>query len=950
MLGSYPMKQLSIRGARQNNLKHVDIDIPRAKLTVITGLSGSGKSSLAFDTIYAEGQRRYVESLSVRARQLLEQLARPEVDTIEGLSPAICIEQRPLTRSPRSTVATVTEIADYLRLLFAKTAKTRCISCNKAIERSSIQEMVAELYQRVPKRRLCILAPIMQHQHFDFTEKEILKRLREMLEKYRKDGYTRAEVNNKTIELADEWTIRPASHYTIHIYIDRLILKEGSRSRLADSLELATSIASGVVRVKVLAAEEEPQHDLYFTESYRCYECDISYPERTPQLFSFNSPIGACPHCNGLGVLEIFDKNKIINNPQLSIAEGAIAPWQGRSSQRYADELKELASEHHFSLVKPFADLEKKEQDLIFNGDGKNFIGILEDLNRRYQTFEKRKKEKATDETFYDELLRDFQRYMRTSTCPHCRGTRLRKEALATTLAGKTIADIFDMSIIQASTFFETLEPEKGSKEVAEKIIAEIKNRLEFLKGVGVGYLGLKRATSTLSGGEGQRVRLATQIGSALVGVLYILDEPSIGLHQRDHSRLLQTLEKLVKQYNTVIVVEHDLDTIRHADYIVDLGPGAGILGGEIVAQGHIEDIMRAPKSLTGAYISGRRQIDVPKKRRKTKRRLRIVKAQENNLRSLNVDIPLNSFVCVTGVSGSGKSTLIMDTLLPALRRELHHANTQPGRHQKIEGIFQLDKVIAIDQHPIGYSSRANPASYTGILPHIRELFAGLKESRLRGWKGARFSFNVKGGRCEACKGEGKLRVEMHFMPDLFVECQICRGRRFNDETLALQYRGLNIADVLDLSVDQSIDFFSKIPKIKERLEVLMQVGLGYIKLGQAANTLSGGEAQRIKLARELSRRSTEDTLYILDEPTTGLHLADIDQLLVLLHRLVDQGSSVIVIEHHLDVIKTADYVIDLGPEGGDDGGQLIACGTPEEIVKNSASYTGSYLKRLIKD
>jgi len=931
-----------IKGARQHNLKGIDVTIPRNKLVVITGLSGSGKSSLAFDTLYAEGQRRYVESLSAYARQFLEQMGKPDVDSIEGLSPAISIEQKSVSRNPRSTVGTITEIYDYLRLLFARVGHPHCFQCGKPITAQTVSQMVDRILELREGTKIHILAPIVRNRKGEYAKE---------LEQLKSKGFVRVKVDGETYELDDEIKMDRKKKHEIDLFVDRLVLKPKLEQRLADSLETALRYGQGIAKVEALGGES-----ILFSERFACIDCGISYPEISPQMFSFNSPAGACKECNGLGTKMFFDPDLVVPNKGLSLREGGIAPWEHRSSEFYWNMLETLAKHYQFDLKTPFRELPKKVQNAILYGSAdeklrfsyafeekrefylNTFEGVIPNLSRRYK------------ETDSDWIREEIERYMNIRPCPTCKGARLKPEGLAIKLGGLSIFEVTQMSVKKCLDWFEKLSLTKKEVEIAGKILKEIRERVSFMANVGLDYLTLDRSSGTLAGGEGQRIRLATQIGSSLVGVLYILDEPSIGLHQRDNDRLIATLKRLRDLGNTVIVVEHDENTILDADYVIDMGPGAGIHGGEVVASGTPEEICKNPRSLTGRYLSGKLQIPLPEARRRGNgQALAIIGARENNLRNLTVRFPLGLFVCVTGVSGSGKSTLVNDTLYRNLAQRLYQSKETAGKIADLQGLELIDKVIDIDQSPIGRTPRSNPATYTGLFTFIRDLFSELPEARARGYKPGRFSFNVKGGRCEACEGDGILRIEMHFLPDVYVECEVCKGRRFNRETLEIEYKGKSIADILQMTVEQAATFFENIPAIRSKLATLIEVGLGYIEVGQSATTLSGGEAQRIKLARELSRRSTGKTLYILDEPTTGLHFADIQKLLDVLNRFVDQGNTVIVIEHNLDVIKTADYLIDLGPEGGDGGGQVIATGTPEEVARNSRSYTGHYLKKVLE-
>ncbi|RKY66911.1 MAG: excinuclease ABC subunit UvrA [Candidatus Latescibacterota bacterium] len=913
------MDKIVIHGAREHNLKNISLEIPRNKLVVITGISGSGKSSLAFDTIYAEGQRRYVESLSAYARQFLKLMEKPDVDYIEGLSPAVSIEQRTAGHNPRSTVATTTEIYDYLRLLFARVGVPHCPKCGREIS-SQTTEQMADRITSLPKgTKVQILAPIVRGRKGEY---------RELLQDVARQGYLRVRVDGEVRSLDEEIRLERYKKHDIEVVVDRLVVKEGIRSRLVDSLETALGLAGGVAFVDV-----EGQI-LKFSEKFACVECGTSIEEIEPRLFSFNSPYGACQACGGLGVQMEVDPELVVPNPELSVEEGALVPWRRMRRGWLYYQLRRIG----FPLHKPIASLSERERKVLFYGDPeRGFEGVVEMLKRRYR------------ETDSEELRSWIERFMREMPCPACGGTRLRPEALAVTVGGKNIAEVTAMSVKEATAFFRDLELSERDMRIAHQVLKEIRARLGFLSDVGLDYLTLDRRTGTLSAGEAQRIRLATQIGSGLTGVLYVLDEPSIGLHQRDNRRLLNTLKKLRDLGNTVIVVEHDRETIETADYVIDLGPGAGAEGGEVVAAGTPKEVAENPRSITGAYLSGRKEIPVPKRRRKPSGRwIEIVGAKGHNLKNITVRIPLGTFTCVTGVSGSGKSTLIDETLYPALARRLHNAKVEPHPYDVILGVEHIDKVVNIDQSPIGRTPRSNPATYTGVFTPIRELFASLPESKVRGYRPGRFSFNVKGGRCEACQGEGMLKIEMHFLPDVYIPCEACGGKRYNRETLQITYKGKNIADVLDMTVDEALEFFGNIPPIRRKLQTLSDVGLGYIKLGQPAPTLSGGEAQRVKLAEELSKVSTGRTLYILDEPTTGLHFEDVRMLLDVLNRLVDMGNTVVVIEHNMEVIKTADYIIDLGPEGGDEGGWVVAEGTPEEVAKVEKSYTGRFLREVL--
>ena len=940
--------KIIIKGACEHNLKCIDVEIPRDKLVVITGISGSGKSTLAFDTIYAEGQRRYVESLSAYARQFLEQMEKPDVESIEGLSPAISIEQKTTSKNPRSTVGTVTEIYDYLRLLFARVGKPHCYSCGRVISSQTVSQMVDQIAALPQGAKLTLLSPIIRGRKGEY-KKELMQ--------LRKDGFVRVIIDGNTLDLSEEITLDKKKKHDIDIVVDRLVVKPGIEKRLADSLETALSHAEGIVKVALSPDEERgiKEETLLFSESAACIECGISYPEMTPRMFSFNNPYGACPDCTGLGTRMYLDADLVVPDPELSLADGAIAPWEKRFSGWYQQTLTALAKAYNFSMQAPFKSLSKKAKDVVLNGSEgelvdfwwvddagkrhnykKAFEGVLNNLERRHRESES------------EQVREEMEKYMDIMPCPSCQGARLKQEALFVRVGGQNIQQVTSLSIKDSLTFFNTLSLSEKEEDIARRILKEIRERLNFLVNVGLDYLSLDRSSGTLSGGEGQRIRLATQIGSSLVGVLYILDEPSIGLHQRDNGRLLHTLRHLRDIGNTVLVVEHDEETIMEADWVIDMGPGAGVHGGEVVAQGTPAEIMANPHSLTGRYLSGALTIAIPKHRRKGKRFLTIEGASENNLKDVTLDLPLGVMTCITGVSGSGKSTLVIDTLYKTLNQRLYKSREKAGAVRGIHGLEVLDKVINIDQSPIGRTPRSNPATYTGLFTEIREIFAQLPESKMRGYKPGRYSFNVKGGRCEACSGDGIIKIEMHFLPDVYVQCEVCKGARYNRETLEVRFKGRSIADILDMTVSQALVFLEHIPRIKGKLKTLEEVGLGYIKLGQSATTLSGGEAQRVKLAKELSKRATGRTIYILDEPTTGLHFADIAKLLEVLQKLVDAGNSIVVIEHNLDVIKTADWIIDLGPEGGDRGGEVIATGTPEQVSRVERSYTGQYLKKLL--
>ena len=938
--------EIYIKGAREHNLKNIEIRIPRDELIVITGVSGSGKSSLAFDTLYAEGQRRYVESLSSYARQFLGQMEKPKIDYIEGLSPAISIEQKAASKNPRSTVGTITEIYDYLRILFARIGTQHCYQCGDEVGSQTIDQMVEHILKNPKNTRLQVLAPIVQNRKGEHKVE---------LEEARTEGFVRVLINGKMHSLSETIELDKKSKHTIDIVVDRLVLKEGIQSRLTDSLETALRITGGFIKIDFV---DENRNEI-LSESNSCTKCGISFPELSPQHFSFNSPLGMCPVCNGLGTTMEFDPDLIIPDPTLSILKGAVVHWgslnKKRSSWRYKT-LKALAEEYGFSLSTPWQDYPDKVKKLLLHGSkGKRiklewksnhssgqfmtkYEGLLNILKRRMS------------ETTSEYMRRYYMQFISHKPCSACDGKKLRKESLAVKVGSKTIDEITHLSIRKTKEFFEKIHLEGNRKIIAEEILKEIKNRLSFLMNVGLHYLTLDRKAPTLSGGESQRIRLASQIGSSLVGVMYILDEPSIGLHQRDNDRLINMLKQLRDLGNTVIVVEHDEEMILSADHVVDFGPRAGIFGGEIVFQGSVSKLLKNSKSLTGKYLSHKLEIELPKHRTpRDNRELKIIGAQQNNLRQIDVTIPVGLFTCVTGVSGSGKSSLINQILLPVLSNKLHRSHKQEGKYKSISGIEHFDKIISIDQQPIGKTPRSNPATYIKLFDPIRNLFAQLPASKIKGYKPGRFSFNVKGGRCEACQGAGVRQIEMHFLPDIYVTCEECKGKRYNKETLSIKYKGKNISEILDMDIQEAMDIFEHIPTIKRKLQTLLDVGLDYIKLGQPSTTLSGGEAQRIKLARELSKISTGKTLYLLDEPTTGLHFDDIKKLLNVLKRLVSMGNTIIVIEHNLDVIKSADYIIDLGPEGGDDGGKIVAMGTPEEIIKVKKSFTGEYLKNHIE-
>ncbi len=935
---------IKIRGARENNLKNLNVDIPRNELVVLTGLSGSGKSSLAFDTIYAEGQRRYMESLSSYARQFLGQMEKPDVDSIEGLSPAISIDQKSTNRNPRSTVGTVTEIYDYFRLLYARIGIPHCPKCGREISKQSVDQMVDQIMSLPERTKVQLLAPVVRGRK---------GRHEKLLEQARKSGYVRVMIDGSLYELSEEIQLDKNIKHNIEIVVDRLVIKDGIQKRLTDSVESVLSLSEGLLIVDTMDGGT-----LTFSQSFSCPDCGISIDEIEPRSFSFNNPFGACPCCAGLGYKMEFDEDLMIPDKSKSIEEGAIVVmgWQSCSTKGSFTRaiLDALAEEYHFSLSVPFEEYPREIQNILINGTGGHevkvhykgqrgegiydvaFEGLVRNVERKYR------------ETGSEIIKAEYETFMRITPCPECKGKRLKPESLAVTVGDRNIYEATSMSILNLQEFLQNLRLTATQEAIGHQILKEIRARVGFLVDVGLDYLSLSRGTASLSGGEAQRIRLATQIGSGLVGVAYILDEPSIGLHQRDNDKLLKTLCHLRDLGNSLIVVEHDEDTMRAADCIVDIGPGAGEHGGRLVAMGTAEELMKNPDSVTGAFLSGRENIPVPKERRKPTGRLVIKGAAENNLKNIDVEIPLGVVTCVTGVSGSGKSSLINEILYKKLARELNHARTIPGKHKKILGIEQLDKVIDIDQSPIGRTPRSNPATYTGVFDLIRDLFAATADAKARGYKKGRFSFNIKGGRCEACAGDGILKIEMHFLPDVYVPCEVCQGKRYNRETLEVKYKGKSIYDVLNMRVEEAVEFFAPVPSIKRKIETLNDVGLSYLKLGQPSTELSGGEAQRVKLATELSRRSTGKTIYILDEPTTGLHFADVKKLVEILHRLAEGGNTVVVIEHNLDVIKTADYLIDLGPEGGDGGGTLVACGTPEEVAENPASYTGKYVKKYL--
>ena len=936
---------IKIRGANEHNLKHISLNIPRNELVVLTGLSGSGKSSLAFDTIYAEGQRRYMESLSSYARQFLGQMEKPDVESIEGLSPAISIDQKSTNRNPRSTVGTVTEIYDYMRLLYARVGIPHCPKCGKEIRKQTVDQMVDQIMDLPERTKIQLLAPVVRGRKGEHVK---------VLEQARKSGYVRVRIDGNLYELSEEIKLEKNIKHNIEIVVDRLVVKEGIENRLTDSIETVMGLTGGLMVVDVIGGEP-----MTFSQSFACPDCNISVDEVEPRSFSFNNPFGACPECFGLGYKMEFDEDLMIPDKSLSIRQGAIVVlgWQSCTDKgSFTGALLDaLAKEYHFSLDTPFQDYPKEIHDILIYGTGGRevkvhyksqrgegvydvaFEGLLENVNRRYR------------ETFSENSKAEYETFMRITPCPVCKGQRLKKESLAVTVGGLNIYEATDMSIVRFREFLENLKLTPMQETIGASILKEIKARINFLINVGLDYLSLTRATGTLSGGEAQRIRLATQIGSGLVGVAYILDEPSIGLHQRDNDKLLRTLLNLRDLGNSVLVVEHDEDTMRAADCIVDIGPGAGEHGGEVVAMGTAQEIMDCPESITGAYLSGRMKIPVPEVRRTPSGWLTVKGAAENNLKNITVRFPLGVMTCVTGVSGSGKSSLVNEILYKALAKKLNRARTIPGKYKEIQGIEQLDKIIAIDQSPIGRTPRSNPATYTGVFDLIRDLFASTTDAKAKGYNKGRFSFNVKGGRCEACSGDGIIKIEMHFLPDVYVPCEVCGGKRYNRETLEVKYKGKNIYDVLNMTVEDALKFFENVPSITRKIQTLYDVGLGYIRLGQPSTELSGGEAQRIKLATELSKRGTGKTIYILDEPTTGLHFADVHKLIDILRRLSDGGNTVVVIEHNLDVIKTADYIIDIGPEGGDKGGTVIAQGTPEEVANNPVSYTGQYVRKYLE-
>jgi excinuclease ABC subunit A len=933
------MERIVIRGARVHNLKNIDVEIPRDQLVVITGLSGSGKSTLAFDTLYAEGQRRYVESLSAYARQFLEQMERPEVESIEGLSPAIAIDQRSMTRNPRSTVGTVTEIYDYLRLLFARIGDPFCPQCGHPISSRTLQQIMDVLLRLPQGTTLAIFSPIVRGKKGEY---------RKELDVLRSDGFVRVRIDGAMKELGEEIKLDRNKHHDIDVLVDRVVIKEGAEKRIIDSLEIASRLSEGILKV-----EREGSPPIVFSQKFSCIDCGFSFPEITPRMFSFNSPQGACPSCSGLGTKRFFDPSFIVPDPSLSLNEGAVLPWKRRGESFLRPVLEGLARHYKFDLDTPFGRLPKWVQHLLLHGSENEKISFRVKVRGKshvfHQKFEgvipelERRSEADGDE------VEELEEFRNESVCPDCEGTRLKREVLSIKVGGRSIAEVTRWSVKEALDFVDHLELSSRSQKIAHGILKEIQERLKFMMEVGLDYLTLDRTAATLSGGESQRIRLATQIGSSLVGVLYILDEPSIGLHPRDHLRLLETLKRLRDLGNTVIVVEHDEETIRAADHVIDMGPGPGEKGGQVVFGGSPKALMQAAHSLTGQYLAGRLSIPVPEARRSVGNHFLVVRgATANNLKNIDVQIPLGVFTCITGVSGSGKSTLLIDTLYCVLAQRLYHSPQRCVPLRDIEGLEYVDKVVHVDQMPIGRTPRSNPATYTGLFQPIRELFAQLPESKARGYLPGRFSFNVAGGRCEACRGDGMIRVEMHFLPNVYVTCEECHGKRYNRETLDIRYKGKTISEVLEMTAEDANEFFSTLPAIREKLQTLCEVGLGYLRLGQPATTLSGGEAQRIKLARELSKRETGRTVYILDEPTTGLHFADIQRLLDVLNRLTNRGNTVVVIEHNMEVIKSADYIIDLGPEGGEKGGEVVACGTPEELIRNPISYTGQFLKRKL--
>ncbi len=945
--GDIAESQIVVRGAREHNLKNITVSMPRDVMVVVTGLSGSGKSSLAFDTIYAEGQRRYVESLSAYARQFLGQMDKPDVDHIDGLSPAVSIDQKTTSNNPRSTVATVTEIYDYLRLLYARAGRPHCHVCGFPVASSTPQQMVEKVLELPEKSRFMVLAPVVRGRKGEYGT--LFKELAE-------DGYARVRVDGELHELPVDLNLDRNYKHDVDVVVDRLVLREGIERRLTDSIETALKLAEGLVQIEVVERDGTTAESMLFSESFTCTNCGASIAEIQPRTFSFNSPHGACSRCDGLGSRLEIDPELVVPNGDLSINEGALVPWANSASEYHSSVLGALSEKYGIDLNAPWRDLPEEQRNLVLHGtDGgriyvsyrnrygrrrqymTQFDGVVGNLQRRYA---------ETDSEYRREKIEEFMSHV---PCPKCRGARLRPEALAVTVGDRNIHDFTRMSVTEAQDFFAGVEFTTREWIIAERVVKEVRERLGFLVDVGLGYLTLSRSAGTLSGGEAQRIRLASQVGSGLVGVLYVLDEPSIGLHQRDNRRLLNTLTKLRDLGNTLIVVEHDEETIRSADHVLDVGPGAGVHGGEVVAQGSVADIEAAERSVTGDFLAGRRRIEPPDERREPTGAVTVLGASEHNLKAVDAAFPLGVFTCVTGVSGSGKSTLVNEILYKALANAVSRGKHRPGRHAGLKGVEGIDKVIDIDQSPIGRTPRSNPATYTKVFDHIRQLFAATPEAKIRGYKPGRFSFNVKGGRCEACKGDGQIRIEMHFLPDVYVPCEVCKGRRYNTETLRVTYKGESISDVLEMTVDEACDFFEPVPAISRRLNTLRDVGLGYVRLGQPATTLSGGEAQRVKLASELGKRATGKTVYILDEPTTGLHFADVERLLHILHRLVDAGNTVIVIEHNLDVIRSADHVVDLGPEGGDGGGEVVATGTPEEVARVEASHTGRFLRNLLQ-
>ena len=940
-------KYITVRGAKENNLKNIDVRIPRDKFVVLTGLSGSGKSSLAFETIYAEGQRRYVESLSAYARQFLGQMEKPNVEAIEGLSPAISIDQKTTSKNPRSTVGTVTEIYDYIRLLYARIGIPHCPKCGKEIKAQSVDQIVDSVMALEDKTKIQVLSPVVRGRKGEYTK---------VFEKAAKDGFVRVRVDGEQYDPgADEIVLDKQKKHNIEIVVDRLVVREGIEKRLTDSVETALKMANGLVVIQL----PDTGRELLFSQNYACEDCGISIEELTPRMFSFNTPYGACPHCMGLGSVEIIDPDRVIPDKTKSIRAGAInaSGWSGTDPNSIsAMYYNGLAARYNFSLDTPFGELPENIRNIILYGTGNEKIelfydrkyakgvqysryeGVINNLHRRY------------NESNSDWAKREIEELMYNMPCPECGGSRLKKESLAVTVKGLNIDEVSRMSVSEAAEFFENMELTEREQIIGKQILKEIRERLGFLVSVGLEYLTLSRSSGTLSGGEAQRIRLASQIGSGLMGVLYILDEPSIGLHQRDNQKLIDMLKRLRDLGNTLIVVEHDEDTMYAADHIIDIGPGAGVHGGYVVAEGTVEDIKKCENSQTGLYLSGKKKIPVPAVRREGNGSfLEVVGAAQNNLKNVNVKIPLGTFTCVTGVSGSGKSSLVNEVIYKVLANELNRAKQKPGKYREIKGLDFLDKVIDIDQSPIGRTPRSNPATYTGLFNDIRDLFASTSDAKARGYKAGRFSFNVRGGRCESCMGDGIIKIEMHFLPDVYVPCEVCSGKRYNRETLEVRYKGKNIYDVLDMTIEEGLEFFENLPKLRRKLQTLCDVGLGYVKIGQSSTTLSGGEAQRVKLATELSKRSTGKTIYILDEPTTGLHTADVHKLIEVLQKLVDTGNTVVVIEHNLDVIKTADYIIDLGPEGGSGGGEIVVCGTPEKVARSKKSYTGKYLKPMLK-